>query len=106
MRRSFEAFARGDFEAAFSAYDPGVEWRTAADEPDHRTHRGLAEVRALVGSLAEPWTNRFGGAMTFEGFIDRGDVVVVPWSAGRPTSSACGERRSCASRSTGAPSRR
>jgi ketosteroid isomerase-like protein len=81
VRRSFEAFARGDFDAAFSAYDPSIEWRTAADEPDQQTHRGLAGVRGFVGSLAEPWADRFEGVMEFEAFIDRGNWVVVPWSA-------------------------
>ena len=29
----------------------------------------------------EPWVDRFGATMEFEGFIDGGDWVVVPWSA-------------------------
>jgi ketosteroid isomerase-like protein len=81
VRRSFEAFARGDFGAAFSSYDPGTEWCTAEDEPDQRTHRGIAELKVFVESLAEPWVDRFGKTMEFEGFIDGGDWVVVPWSA-------------------------
>ena len=39
VRRSFEAFARGDFESALAEHDPGSEWCTAADEPDRRTYR-------------------------------------------------------------------
>jgi uncharacterized protein len=81
VRSSFEAFARGDFDVAFSSYDPGTEWCTAADEPDRQTYRGLAAVRAFVESLAEPWADRFGAIMEFEGFIDGGDWVVVPWTA-------------------------
>ena len=81
VRSSFEAFARGDFGTAFSSYDPSTEWCPAVDEPDQQTHRGIAELEALVESLAEPWVDRFGDTMVFEGFIDGGDWVVVPWSA-------------------------
>ena len=80
VRASFEAFGRGDFEAAFSAYDPHVEWHTADDEPDSRTYSGLEELRCFVAHLADPWTDRFGPAIRFEDFIDCGDWVVAPWS--------------------------
>ncbi len=80
VRASFEAFGRGDFEAAFEAYEPAAEWRTADDEPDSRTYRGLAELRAFVAHLADPWTDRFGPAIQFGEFIDCGDWVVAPWS--------------------------
>jgi ketosteroid isomerase-like protein len=81
VRCSFEAFARGDFSAAFAAYDPAIEWSTAADEPDQRTYRGIEEVRALVASLADPWANRFDSVMEFEPMIAAGECVVVPWRA-------------------------
>jgi uncharacterized protein len=81
VRRSFEAFARGDFETAFAAHDPNTEWCTAADEPDQQTYRGIAGLVKLIGSLTDPWEDRFGHAMEFEGFIDRGDWVIVPWRA-------------------------
>ena len=80
VRASFEAFGRGDFNAAFAAYDPLVEWHTADDEPDSRTYTGLAELRTFVVHLADPWTDRFGQAIHFEDFIDCGDWVVAPWS--------------------------
>jgi ketosteroid isomerase-like protein len=81
VRESFEAFGRGDFNAAFASYDPAVEWQTADDEPDSRVYRGLPELRGFVAHLADPWTDRFGPAIQFEDFIDCGDWVVVPWSA-------------------------
>ena len=80
VRASFEAFGRGDFDAAFAAYDPVAEWCTAEDEPDSRTYRGLEELRGFVAHLADPWTDRFGPAIRFEDFIDCGDWVVAPWS--------------------------
>jgi ketosteroid isomerase-like protein len=81
VRRSFEAFARGDFETAFAAHDPSTEWRTAADEPDQQTYRGIAGLRKFVGSLTDTWEGRFAQVMEFDTFIDAGDWVVVPWSA-------------------------
>ena len=81
VRASFEAFGRGDFDTAFAVYDPRVKWHTADDEPDSRTYTGLAELRAFVAHLADPWTDRFGPAICFEDFIYRGDWVVAPWSA-------------------------
>ena len=81
VRRSLEAFARGDFETAFSAFAPGAEWHTAADEPDSRIWRGEAELRDLMDRLAEPWADRFDGVQRFEGFTERGDWVIAPWVA-------------------------
>lgn len=81
VRSSFEAFGRGDFDRAFAVYDPAAEWQTAEDEPDAQTYSGLPELRRFVQHLADPWTDRFGPAIRFEGFIDCGDWVVVPWSA-------------------------
>src|SRR4029453_16423971 len=81
VRSSFEALARGDFARAFAVYDPEATWHTADDEPDSETYVGLPALRALMDQLAEPWTNRFDGAVTFERFVDCGDWVVVPWNA-------------------------
>jgi uncharacterized protein len=80
VRRSFEAFASGNFDTAFASFDPRAEWRTADDEPDSRTYRGIEEVRRLVSSLPEPWTDRFERTVVPELYIDLGDWVVVPTS--------------------------
>jgi ketosteroid isomerase-like protein len=81
VRDSLEALARGDFDVAFSAFDPGVVWNTASDEPDRGTYEGIAGLRHLVDVLAEPWLDRFAGVMEFEDLIDGGDWVVAPWTA-------------------------
>ena len=81
VRRSLEAFARGDFDAALAAFAPGAEWHTAADEPDSRTWRGTAEMRELMDRFAEPWADRFDGVQRFEGFSERGDWVIAAWVA-------------------------
>ena len=80
VRESFEAFGRGEFDAAFAAYDPTAEWQTADDEPDSHVYRGIPELRGFVAHLADPWTDRFGPAVQFEDFVDCGDWVVAPWS--------------------------
>jgi uncharacterized protein len=81
VRRSFEAFGRGDFETAFAAHHPDTEWCTAADEPDSQTYHGIAGLRRLVASVADPWEDRFEEVMGFKGFIAHGDWVIVPWTA-------------------------
>jgi ketosteroid isomerase-like protein len=81
VRRSFQALARGDFEAAFAEHAPDTEWRTASDEPDSETYRGIEGLRRLVASLAEPWEDRFERSVELESFISRGPWVVVPWRA-------------------------
>lgn len=81
VRRSFQALARGDFEAAFAEHAPDTEWRTASDEPDSQKYRGIEGLRRLVASLAEPWEDRFERSVELESFISRGPWVVVPWRA-------------------------
>jgi ketosteroid isomerase-like protein len=79
VRRSFEAFARGDFETAFAAHDPNTEWCTADDEPDQQTYRGIDGLRRFAATIDEPWTDRFARTVSADDFIDFGDWIVVPW---------------------------
>jgi ketosteroid isomerase-like protein len=79
VRRSFEAFARGDLNAAFADYDPAIEWCTAHDEPDQQVYRGHDGLRRFAATIEEPWQDRFSEKVTADAFIDRGDFVVVPW---------------------------
>lgn len=81
VRRSFEALARGDFEAAFADHAPDTQWKTAADEPDACVYRGIEGLRDLVASLAEPWMNRFSDSVRFEDLVVCGSWVLVPWTA-------------------------
>jgi ketosteroid isomerase-like protein len=81
VRRSLEAFARGDLDGFLVAHDPEIEWRTAADEPNPRTYRGCDGLRSFAADISEAWADRFGDVMVFEEFIDLGDWVVVPWTA-------------------------
>jgi uncharacterized protein len=81
VRRSMEAFARGDLDAFLADHDTDTEWRTAADEPNPETYRGHEGVRRFAAEISEAWTGRLDDVMTFEDFIDLGDWVVVPWRA-------------------------
>jgi ketosteroid isomerase-like protein len=81
VRRSVEAFSRGDLDAFLEELDPEVEWRTASDEPNPRTYRGCDDLRSFTADISEAWADRFDDVMVFDGFIDLGDWVVVPWTA-------------------------
>ena len=81
VRQSLEALSRGDFEAAFVAHAPDTEWRTASDEPDSQTYRGVDGLRRLVAAIAEPWEDRFKRSVELQDFIARGPWVVGPWTA-------------------------
>jgi ketosteroid isomerase-like protein len=81
VRRSMQAFARGDLDAFLADHDPDTEWRTAADEPNPETYRGHGGVRRFAAEISEAWTGRLDDVMRFEDFIDLGDWVVVPWRA-------------------------
>jgi ketosteroid isomerase-like protein len=81
VRRSVEAFARGDLDAFLAALDPDVEWTTAADEPNPQVYRGHEGLRRFAAEISEAWMDRFDDLMKFEAFIALGDWVVVPWTA-------------------------
>ena len=48
VRRSYEAYARGDLEAALAIMDGEIEWHQAQGLPHGGVYRGLAAVRAAV----------------------------------------------------------
>ena len=81
VRRSLEAFARGDLETFYASLAPDVEWSTGADEPDPQTYRGAEGMRRFTADMTEAWVNRCDDAVRFGDFIDLGDWVVAPWSA-------------------------
>jgi ketosteroid isomerase-like protein len=81
VRRSMEAFARGDLDAFLAAHHPDTEWKTAADEPNPETYRGRDDLRRFATEISEAWLDRFDDVTEFEAFIDLGDWVVVPWTA-------------------------
>lgn len=76
VRRSYEAFARGDMDAVMADMDEAIEWHQAQGLPHGGTYRGLAAVRANVfDPLDRDWWSAFS-ALPDE-FLEAGDEVVV-----------------------------
>jgi ketosteroid isomerase-like protein len=75
LRRGFEAYAGGGFDAVRDLFDPAVEWRTGEDEPDVATYRGHDGVKARIDAVFESFAEL---SLEPEQFIAEGDHVVVP----------------------------
>jgi len=72
---AYEAFSRGDFEAAFVQLHPNVEWRTPASFPDAEVLHGR---RAVVDWYGTRWANSWEWWESRpERIIDRGDGQIV-----------------------------
>jgi ketosteroid isomerase-like protein len=84
VRRSYEAFGRGDLEGALAIMDDEIVWHQAQGLPHGGTYRGLSTVRANVfDPIGEQWWDGFDA--TPSEFIGCGDHVVV---LGRYTATA------------------
>ena len=76
VRRSYEAFARGDLDAVVADMDEAIEWQQAQGLPHGGTYRGLAEVRANVfDPLDRDWWSAFSAVP--DEFLEAGAEVVV-----------------------------
>jgi ketosteroid isomerase-like protein len=76
VRRSYEAFARGEMDAVVADMADDIEWQQAQGLPHGGTYRGLAAVRANVfDPLDRDWWSAF--AALPEELLDAGDEVVV-----------------------------
>ena len=76
VRRSYEAFARGDLDAVLADMHPEIEWHQAQGLPHGGLYRGLDEVRANVfDPLDRDWWSEFSADP--EEFLDAGGEVVV-----------------------------
>ncbi len=76
VRRSYEAFARGDLDAVVAEMADDIEWQQAQGLPHGGTYRGLDEVRKNVfAPLDRDWWSEF--AADPAEFLDAGDEVVV-----------------------------
>jgi ketosteroid isomerase-like protein len=74
VRRAFDAYNHGDFEAASRFLDPEVEYITLADVVEPDTYRGHEDVLGYIYSLLadfEDWHTEP------EDLIDVGEQVVV-----------------------------
>jgi ketosteroid isomerase-like protein len=76
VRRSYEAFERGDIDAVVVDMDEEIEWHQAQGLPHGGTYRGLDAVRkAIFDPLDDEWWDDFRADPSE--FIDAGDHVVV-----------------------------
>jgi uncharacterized protein len=76
VRRSYEAFERGDLDAVLADLDPGIEWHQAQGLPHGGLYRGRDEVRRNVFEpLDAEWWSEFS-ALPDE-ILDAGDELVV-----------------------------
>ncbi|HZO49189.1 MAG TPA: nuclear transport factor 2 family protein [Gaiellaceae bacterium] len=76
VRRSYEAFARGDLDGVLADMADDIEWHQAQGLPHGGLYRGLAEVRRHVfDPLDRDWWTEF--AAEPHEFVDGGDQVVV-----------------------------
>jgi ketosteroid isomerase-like protein len=76
VKRSYDAFARGDMDAVLGDMDPEIEWHQAQGLPHGGLYHGLDEVRAnIFDPLDDEWWNDFTAVP--DEFLDAGDQVVV-----------------------------
>ena len=76
VKRSYDAFARGDMDAVLGDMDQEIEWHQAQGLPHGGLYHGLAEVRAnIFDPLDDEWWNDFTADP--DEFLDAGDEVVV-----------------------------
>ena len=76
VKRSYDAFARGDMDAVLADMDQEIEWHQAQGLPHGGLYHGLDEVRRnIFDPLDDEWWDEFS-ALPDE-FLDAGDQVVV-----------------------------
>ncbi len=76
VKRSYDAFERGDLDAVVAEMDPQIEWHQAQGLPHGGLYRGLAEVRRNVfDPLEESWWDEFSAVP--DELLDAGDEIVV-----------------------------
>ena len=76
VRRSYDAFARGDMNAVLADMHPEIEWHQAQGLPHGGFYKGLDEVRRnIFDPLDRDWWEEFSAEP--EQFIDGGDEIVV-----------------------------
>jgi ketosteroid isomerase-like protein len=76
VKRSYDAFARGDMDGVLGDMDPDIEWHQAQGLPHGGYYRGLDEVRRnIFDPLDTEWWDGF--TATPDEFLDAGEHVVV-----------------------------
>ena len=71
-KKAYEAYGRGDVEAALTTFDDNIEWSIPGNSVLAGNYRGKSEFIELLGKLAEK-----GFTTTPERVLGDGDDVVV-----------------------------
>jgi uncharacterized protein len=74
LRLGYEAFSRGDWEAAFRGAHPDLELKTADRVTNPGTYRGQEEVKRFFEDQLEPFEEVTAEPQEF---FDHGDRIVV-----------------------------
>jgi ketosteroid isomerase-like protein len=74
VRRAFEAYVRGDLDAAYSYLHPEIEFHTYADSPQAGVYRGRDAVREYNEDLFALFERL---RVEAEEFVDAGDHLIV-----------------------------
>lgn len=76
LRAGYEAFGRGDLEAAMETFDEQIRWENpnAPSIPNPGVHEGKQAVGELLAATPQYW-DQFKVAP--DEFVDAGDTVVV-----------------------------
>jgi ketosteroid isomerase-like protein len=88
FRTAYQAFSRGDFDAAFARLHPDVEWHTPANFPDAEILHGRDAVLEWYGSR---WVNSWDWWETEpERIVDRGGGTMIVHAVTRGRGRASG----------------
>src|SRR5260221_13294103 len=75
VRRSYDAFGRGDMDGVLGDMHPDIAWHQAQGLPHGGVYHGLDAVRTnIFDPLDEQWWDEFSAAP--DEFLDAGDQVV------------------------------
>jgi ketosteroid isomerase-like protein len=76
VRRSYEAFARGDMDGVLADMHPDIVWEQAQGLPHGGTYHGLGAVKeAIFDPLDRDWWDEFTAVP--DEFLEAGNTVVV-----------------------------
>jgi uncharacterized protein len=74
LKDAYEAFNRGDIDAAVAGLDPEIEWSEPAEFPGGGAYHGREAVKGYLTQSRAPWAE---GSSEPEQMIPAGDRIVV-----------------------------
>jgi uncharacterized protein len=76
LRQGYEAYGRGDIDAAMEAWADDIQWENpnAQQIPNPGVYQGKDEVRRLLAEFPDDWEDL---SISPDEFVEQGDTVVV-----------------------------